>query len=81
MVTIRKGAPEEQGVWFLSQEPVFDKKHKAIVTCPICNQSLSLQRHTIRESGIVFPSVVCVRTECKFNKYIELEGWTHGEMK
>lgn len=75
MITIKKGNPEDKGIWF---KPVnsYSEKHQAIITCPVCDGTISLERHTIYPDGKVFPSVVCVHDECPFHKYLELKGWS-----
>lgn len=80
MMTLRKGGPEEKGVWFDCEPKDFDY-HRAFLSCPICNRTISLRGRSISEVGIAFPPVVCPHENCKFNKCVQLDGWDKGRIE
>ena len=59
------------GSWKGGQTPT---GRTALFKCPNGHIG-SLSDHTILESGLVMPSVVCPHEGCDFHEHIRLEGW------
>ena len=51
------------------------KKPSALVSCPTCEETVSLSGHFIFYDGKVTPSLVCPHENCGFHDWIVLEGW------
>lgn len=47
----------------------------AYIRCPQCGKPQSLKNHTINESGLVHPELVCPYSECDFHGQIMLNEW------
>ena len=47
----------------------------AMFTCPKCYTLGCLDTHGIKNTGEVWPSVVCPNEGCDFHETIQLEGW------
>ena len=47
----------------------------AVFTCPRCGTSMTLEAHTIDDTGSVRPSVICPMQDCGFHEIIQLAGW------
>ena len=64
---------KEKGVYRVGIN--YKNEKTASMSCPDCGFVKSLSGHAINIDGIVVPSVVCSKNDCKFNEFVELEGW------
>ncbi len=72
MIEIPKGDWRIKGTW---HRVVSEGKPKAILECPKCGKSASLDHHEISQDGSVLPSVVCTEEGCDFHEFIKLKNW------
>ena len=78
-ITLEKSQSKQPGTW----NPVSDSavgQWKANVTCPDCKTTMSLKRHAVASNGDVSPSLVCPRDGCSFHEFVNLNGWSYGDI-
>ena len=63
------------GTWTTRNVLGAGEKPRVIIGCPTCGRRGVLDDHTVDESGIVSPSVVCPHLACDFHDYIALKDW------
>ena len=54
-------------------------RFKAEMTCPQ-GHGLTLRSHRVNRSGAVWPSVICPMPGCTFHEFVQLDGWSFGEV-
>ncbi len=68
--------------WYGSVMKTGARKHPqlfVLICCPLCGSHGTLP-HRIDFAGGVYPSVMCIKKECKFHtKPTTLEDWDFGE--
>jgi hypothetical protein len=81
-VTVRQylGEGDPPAMHWKACHPSVVDRFKADMSC-YSGHSFSLKSHQIGEGGRVSPSVVCPIHECSFHAFVNLDGWTFGQVE
>lgn len=65
----------ERGTWIPLRYIHDATPASAMLWCPQCGCQGQLINHTIRDNGMVSPSLVCPFPKCSFHEWVTLVGW------